>query len=259
MAAPIQRAIFFDLMGTCCDWLSSLLPVLQSCPPHSSLEPPTTKLHTLAIAWREGFFAEIHTRFTRGEPLEDIDVTHRRVLDALLEERGIGLEEWGEDVRAKLVRQWHLQTPWSDVVPALHQLRMDQKWFLVVLANGTTRLQLDIVQSSGIPFHMLLSSELLGLSKPDPAIYQKAMELVRVPSDRSYMVASHLYDLEAAKAAGLNTIYIHRTTEDVGLEDVHQHGEHGYVDLYFDGRKDVTGDTDTGFLSMATYLIDGRD
>lgn len=35
----------------------------------------------------------------------------------------------------------------------------------VVLANGTTRLQLDITKSSGLHFHMLFSSQLLGLTK----------------------------------------------------------------------------------------------
>lgn len=35
----------------------------------------------------------------------------------------------------------------------------------VVLANGTTRLQLDIVSSAALPFHTLFSSQLLGLTK----------------------------------------------------------------------------------------------
>ena len=35
----------------------------------------------------------------------------------------------------------------------------------VVLANGSTRLQLDIAKSSGLSFHMLFSSELLRQTK----------------------------------------------------------------------------------------------
>jgi hypothetical protein len=35
----------------------------------------------------------------------------------------------------------------------------------VVLANGTTRLQIDITKSAGVEFDMLLSSELLGMTK----------------------------------------------------------------------------------------------
>jgi hypothetical protein len=48
----------------------------------------------------------------------------------------------------------------------------------IVLANGTARLQIDVTKSAGLDFDMLLSSELLGLTKPDPAIYRKAIELL---------------------------------------------------------------------------------
>lgn len=250
-----QKVVFFDLMGTCCDWLSSLLPLLRSCPSHPSLSPPDTALRALAIAWREGFFAEIHARFASGVGAEDIDLTHRRVLDRLLEERGIGIGHWDNDVRNELVDRWHRQTPWPDALPGLEQLREDGRWFLVVLANGTTRLQLDIAQSSNLPFHMLLSSELLGLTKPDLAIYRRAMELVRVSSEDCFMLASHLYDLEAAKAAGLRTIYVHRTTEDVDTEYVDLSGRHHYVDLYFDGRSACMGDDRVGLMAAATHLI----
>jgi len=256
--AAAQKVIFFDLMGTCCDWLSALLPILQSLPPHPSLVPAGTKLRQFAIAWREGFFDEIHARFQNGETAEDIDVTHRRVLDRLLQDRDIDLNVWDDKVRSQLVHQWHAQTPWPDVIPALRKLREDQQCFLVVLANGTTRLQLDIAQSSGIPFHTLLSSELLGLTKPDLAIYQKAMELVRLPPENCYMLASHLYDLEAAKAAGMHTIYVHRTTEDVGVE-VSLQGEHVFVDWYFDGREETFSRTDCGFLGAASHLIEDSE
>jgi 2-haloalkanoic acid dehalogenase type II len=246
-----QKVIFFDLMGTCCDWLSSLLPLLQSSPPHPTLQP-SGKIRELAIAWREGFFEEIHARFNRGEPAEDIDVAHRRVLDRLLDDRGIGLDTWDDHVRNSLVHQWHIQTAWPDVVPALKNLRLDGNWFLIVLANGTTRLQLDIAQSSGIPFHMLMSSELLNLSKPNPAIYRKAMDLVRLPTEKCYMLASHLYDLKAAKSVGMNTIYIHRTTEDVGI-DIDLSHEHNYVDMYFDAR---LGGEMRGFGEAKQTLLD---
>jgi HAD superfamily hydrolase (TIGR01493 family) len=46
---------------------------------------------------------------------------------------------------------------------------------------------------------MLLSSELLGLAKPDPAMYLKATELLRRKPDECVMVAAHADDLSAAK------------------------------------------------------------
>ncbi|KAF2017481.1 HAD-like protein [Aaosphaeria arxii CBS 175.79] len=254
-----QTAIFFDLMGTCCDWLISLKPVLLSCPAHTSLEPRWPKLQSLAISWREGFFSEIHARFEKGLPAEDIDITHRRVLDRLLEALHIGLDDWDEDVRRRLVQQWHRQQAWPDVIPALQKLRQRGDVFLVVLANGTTRLQLDIAQSSNIPFHMLMSSELLGLTKPDLDIYRKAMDLAKLAPKNCTMLASHLYDLEAAKKVGMRTVYVHRSTEDVGIE-IDIEGEQGYVDHYFDGRYESEGagvpTRDIGFLEVVDSLYD---
>lgn len=69
----------------------------------------------------------------------------------------------------------------------------------IVLANGTARLQVDITKSSKLDFDLLLSSELLGLTKPDPAIYHKAMKLLNRKPEECVMVAAHAYDLKAAK------------------------------------------------------------
>ena len=203
-------------MGTCLDWHSSVTPVLQLALHESARNPPpsNTKVSDLALSWREGFFAEIHTRFQAGLPQEDIDDTHRRVLKRLLDE-----PEWqqfgvmSEASVEQCVQAWHTQHPWPDVLTALPKLR--QHFDCIVLANGTTRLQLDITKSAGICFDMLLSSELLGLTKPDPAIYHRAMELSRREPSECLMVAAHAYDLRAAKAVGMRTCYLRRWTEDL--------------------------------------------
>jgi 2-haloalkanoic acid dehalogenase type II len=101
---------------------------------------------------------------------------------------------------------------WSDVPEALSKLR--EKYEVFVLANGTTRLQLDLARSSGLSFDMMFSSQLFGLTKPDPEIYHKALTLVGVEPQNSLMVAAHAYDLRAAKGVGLRTAYIRRWTED---------------------------------------------
>jgi FMN phosphatase YigB (HAD superfamily) len=120
------KALVFDLMGTCLDWHSSILPALQSSPQLPHL--PSASLSQLALDWRSGFFSEIHERFQAGEPAEDIDVTHRRILDHLLEERVVHQEMWDEDVRRRLVDSWHQQVAWEDVTPAMERLR--ERFFL---------------------------------------------------------------------------------------------------------------------------------
>ena len=110
LSSPPQ-ALIFDLMGTCCDWFSSILPELLAAPTLSQL--PRNALSQLATDWRAGFFSEIHSRYETRKESEDIDVTHRRVLDRLLEERGVSMDQWDGEVRSRLVESWHKQKGWS--------------------------------------------------------------------------------------------------------------------------------------------------
>lgn len=139
------KAIIFDLMGTCCDWHSSLLPALQASPSLPLL--PASELSKFATDWRAGFFEEIHARFQAGEPAEDIDVTHRRVLDQLLDAKGVDETMWDEDVRRKLVDQWHFQRG-----PALY-------WFLRVVADADKdgRMHYQVFPNSARGFSCMVS------------------------------------------------------------------------------------------------------
>ncbi|KAK7460874.1 hypothetical protein VKT23_008803 [Stygiomarasmius scandens] len=182
-------------MGTVTDWTSSIQNTIVSI---TSDHHPDSLLQSLVADWRRGFFNEIHRRFHNGEPQEDIDVTHRRILNELLQhEKYLQLNaELDEGRREQLVQSWHYQTSWPDSIPGLQRLK--QKFFIVVLANGTTRLQLDLVKSSGLPFHTLFSSQLLGSTKPDPAIYHKTIALLGLKPEECLMVAAHAYDVRAA-------------------------------------------------------------
>ncbi|KAI8954274.1 HAD-like protein [Xylaria longipes] len=248
------RAVFFDFMGTCLDWHST---VVRSLPPGIS-EAARSRL---ALDWREEFFSELHMRSQQGLAPEDIDVTHRRTLLRILREpqgahyehrhhffengggtataTGTGAETevlppdretTGWPVVEEAVRSWHHMTAWDDVLPALTSLKEELGLELFVLANGTTRLQLDLVRSSGLAasFDMLFSSELMGVYKPAPEAYEKALALVGVRPDQAVMVAAHAYDLRAAKALGMHTVYVHRWTDDTkeDMDRVRRENEH---------------------------------
>ncbi|KAI0117377.1 HAD-like protein [Daldinia grandis] len=225
------KAVFFDFMGTCLDWHSGVTNAL----PAAIAEATRCRL---ALDWREEFFKELHARSQQGLPPEDIDITHRKALLRILRWGGVyekdrrhfvGLDSDGGSTDAavvapdggtatieRAVRSWHNMVPWSDVRPALTALKSELGLELFVLANGTTRLQLDLVRSSGLEgiFSLLFSSELLDVYKPAPEAYEKALRLVKVRPDEAVMVAAHAYDLRAAKALGMNTAYIYRWTDD---------------------------------------------
>lgn len=96
------KALIFDLMGTCLDWHTAILPSLQHALPDSNSD----EISKLALHWRQAFFDEIHARFEASLPQEDIDETHRRTLLALLEKEGQTIEYEKLDA---CVRAWHKQ------------------------------------------------------------------------------------------------------------------------------------------------------
>ncbi|CAK7213039.1 hypothetical protein SBRCBS47491_001667 [Sporothrix bragantina] len=228
--API-KAVFLDFMGTCLDWHSSVVRALPT-----ALSPEERS--SLALEWRQAFFDHIKSR-PPGEAPEDIDVVHERILRRLLSQpdhasiakaflfstssssKGVELSSSPIDAA---VQSWHQMTAWDDVHAGLQKVRDTLGCEVFVLANGTTRLQLDLVRSSGLApvMDMLFSSQLLGVAKPTPEIYRRALDLVgigRNSPQEAVMVAAHAYDLRAAKAVGLETVYIRRWTDDLDETD----------------------------------------
>jgi FMN phosphatase YigB (HAD superfamily) len=96
-----------------------------------------------------------------GKPPEDIDTTHRRVLSDVLDKHLNTKPYFIDEVKDNAIKAWHAQKAWLDVKEAIQKLK-ECGWEVFVHANGTTRLQLNLIQSSGLGFDMLFSSELLG-------------------------------------------------------------------------------------------------
>ncbi|CAL5866493.1 uncharacterized protein PFLUO_LOCUS701 [Penicillium psychrofluorescens] len=202
------KAVFFDFMGTCLDWHSS---VVGSCPPAIAKEDASK----LALEWRRQYFIEINKRFLQNLEPEDIDITLSRVLSLVLEQFPDQRPHFTSDVKQQLIAAWHAQPAWPEVRKAIQSIREDLGLEVFVHANGTTRLQLDLTRSSGLSFNMLFSSQLLGVYKPSPEAYNKALQLVKLQPEEVVLVAAHAYDLRGAQSVGMKTIYVHRWTDDI--------------------------------------------
>lgn len=222
------KAILFDFMGTCLDWHTSIVESLpQSIPAETRSK--------FALEWRQTYFDYNAARLAAGQPPEDIDLSHRQTLQSLL-----ATPEWSflspsfrrEDDIEHCIAAWHNQPAWQDVRPMLEKLRV-LGYELFVHANGTTRLQLDLVKSSGLQgcFDLLFSSELLGTIKPAPESYEKCMGLLRYQPEECVMVAAHAYDTRGAKRVGIKTVYVYRWTDDIRENQEVVRGEH---DAYLD-------------------------
>ena len=223
------KAVFFDFMGTCLDWHSS---VLQALP--GPLEP--SEASELALEWRRLYFIQISHRHHQGLPPEDIDTTLADTLHKTLDQRPSIQHAFDSAVVKRLIEAWHSQSAWPEVAGAIEALRNELGLEVFVHANGTTRLQLDLVRSSGLHFNMLFSSQLLGKYKPSPEAYEKALELVKLKPEEVVLVAAHAYDLRGAKKCGMRTVYIQRWTDDID-EDMNKVKEE--FPFFLDNMKDL--------------------
>ncbi|WP_137736004.1 haloacid dehalogenase type II [Pseudaquabacterium pictum] len=204
--ATSVRALTFDVFGTVVDWRRSVIAEGQALGARTGLQADWA---ALADAWRKGYFASM-AKVARGELAWDtIDALHRQVLDHLLPR--FGLQSLGEADRAHFNTVWHRLAPWPDTVDGLTRLK--QRLTITTLSNGNLSLLVAMAKHGGLPWDAVLTAELFGRFKPDPAVYLGAARLLGLAPEQVLMVAAHPFDLVAAQKVGLKTAYIPRPEE----------------------------------------------
>jgi putative hydrolase of the HAD superfamily len=116
------------------------------------------------------------------------------------------------EVTRRAARHWSY-TPASlqpDVVETLEKLK--GRYRLGVIANQL-RVVREAMRRDGIDrfFEVWAVSEELGVEKPDPRIFEHALELAQAPSERCVMVGDRLdYDIRPAKRMSMPTVWVLR-------------------------------------------------
>jgi len=198
------RALVFDVFGTVVDWRGSIIREGEAL---SAAKGLNVDWRGFADAWRQGYQPAM-ARAMRGE-WANIDTLHRAILDEIRPRFGLGVLD--EPDVEHLNRVWHRLAPWPDAIEGLQRLKT--RFTISTLSNGNVSLLVDMAKYAGLPWDCVLSAELFGKYKPDPAVYQGAARLLGVESDALLMVAAHPSDLAAAQRAGLRTAYVPRPLE----------------------------------------------
>lgn len=205
--AATARILLFDTFGTVVDWRSSVIAEGQRLGKAKGW--PAVDWAAFADAWRADYTPSMN-RVRRGElPWTKLDVLHRRVLDQLLDRFKIsGLSE---AEKVDLNRVWHRLDPWPDSVEGLTRLK--SRFIIAPLSNGNLSLLTEMAKHAKLPWDCILSTELVRHYKPDRETYLMAADFFDVTPADLMMVAAHEGDLDAAKALGLRTAYVHRPLE----------------------------------------------
>lgn len=99
----------------------------------------------------------------------------------------------------------------ADVQSGLEALRVDG-WRLVALTNSDQSIVEGQLANAAIDhfFEHIISVENLQTFKPVANVYLHAARIAGVDPSESWMVASHDWDLEAAKNVGMKTVFVRR-------------------------------------------------
>ena len=200
------KALVFDTFGTVVDWRTSVTREVEGLAKRKGLTVDGAKF---ADAWRAQYAPHMN-RVRSGElPWTKLDRLHRMILDKVLIDFSLaGLSEAETDA---LNRAWHRLAPWPDAVSGLTRLK--KKFTIAPLSNGNISLMTDMAKHSGLPWDCILGAELVRHYKPDREVYQSAADFLDLKLADVMMVAAHLGDLRAAKAAGLRTAFVARPLE----------------------------------------------
>jgi 2-haloacid dehalogenase len=154
-------------------------------------------------------------RVRSGErPFVSLDVLHRENLDTVL--RSLGADPGAPGAFAPggldtLARAWHFLPPWPDSVDGLLQIKRD--FIIGPLSNGNTALLVDMAKSGGLPWDVVLGSDVTQAYKPARDAYLKQASFLGLDPGEVMLAAAHNADLAAAREAGLATAFIARPAE----------------------------------------------
>ena len=203
------KALVFDVFGTVVDWRTAVVSELRVLGERHGV---TGDWEACADAWKAAYRPGLE-QVNRGElPWTNVDVIFRRRLEELLPEYGLAV--LSETERDHLNRVWCRPVAWPDSMPGLTRLKT--RYVLATLSNANFAWLVAIARHCGLPFDCILTAENCRRYKPAPETYRMAIELLAQPPECLLMVASHNYDLVAARSHGMRTAFFPRHEYEPG-------------------------------------------
>ncbi len=203
------KAIFFDLDETLLDTSGCRPPAVEA-----SFRVAAQKYPQLSLeAWRkasEEVKAEMHDLWLNS-PNSGAELL-REGSYRILKKLGIDDKEFAMYVSQAYYRTWvsHLK-----LFPEVHEVlaALRGQFRLGIISNGPSDLQRYKLKLFDLEreFDPIVISGEVGVAKPDPAIFRRALELAKVsPSEALYVGDSPTYDIAGAKSVGMQIVWVNR-------------------------------------------------
>jgi 2-haloacid dehalogenase len=100
---------------------------------------------------------------------------------------------------------------YDDAGPALERLAASGTR-VVALTNGTEQNTRKLLARGGLETHVeqIITTESVGVYKPHPDVYGRAVTELRLPARDITLLAAHAWDVMGALAAGLGAVWVSR-------------------------------------------------
>ena len=191
------KACVFDAYGTLFDFASAA---------RASPDVPPEAAERLSALWRDKQLQYSWLRVAQHRHADFLQVT-ADALDFTLET--LGLEKPGR--RERLLDLYLRLAAFPEVPQTLAQVRT-AGLKTAILSNGTPAMLSAAVGAAGLGplFDAVLSVEEVGAFKPDPRVYQLAVDRLGTPASSTVFVSSNGWDAYAASAFGMQVVWCNR-------------------------------------------------
>lgn len=201
------RAYLFDVQGTLLDFFT---PVSAAVEQYLNANRITgVDAGGFTRDWREGYFRRIRSLPQSREGWRRVQREYEAGFGEVCTRYGLPAPDRG--AAQAVSTAWQRLEPWPDVRAGMARLR--RKAITATLSNTDMSTVITLFKRRGIDMDAIFTAEMIGAFKPDPVVYQRAVQYLGVSPGEAAMVACHPYDLDAAASLGLGTIFVHRPQE----------------------------------------------
>ena len=201
------RAYLFDVQGTLLDFFTPVSTAVGDyVNTHGITDVDATEF---TRNWRENYFQRVRSIPQSVDRWRPVQAEYQAGFVDVCAHYGLPAPD--PAVAAAVAASWQLLEPWPDVRAGMTRIR--EKAMTAALSNTDMRTAITLFKRADIGMDAIVAAEMFGAFKPDPRVYLGALAYLGVRPQEAAMVASHPYDLEAAAALGLGTIFVSRPLE----------------------------------------------
>ena len=229
------KAVLFDTFGTVVDWRSGVAREVAAFAERHRLVDLDAWAFT--DAWRAKYDPSMDPIRDGTRAFVPLDQLHRENLITTLSEFDLDPSDYRDELD-DLTAAWERLDPWDDSVAGLTAL--GREVIIGPLSNANLALLLRMALRAGLPWAVIIGSDVIRAYKPTLQAYRNAVDLLRLDPGEVMLAAAHNHDLAAAQRVGLATAFIPRPTE-FGPDQTKDLAAEGVWDLVCPSIVDLAG------------------